>query len=531
MRGKSGASIKCEAEYRGRVLVVDDHAAVRESVIDVLRQAGYRSEGLASAVEALPLLEREAFDVVVTDLQMPAMDGLEFIRQMSVRRLPTQVIMITAHATIASAVEAMRHGAFDYLEKPFDVSRLEELVARALERRQLCGDAARPDGDSNAAEAVNRSRAVAKTASESLDALGMIGDSPAMRLLRERIRQVAPTDETVLICGESGTGKELAARAVHSLSRRASGPLVSLNCPALSPQLAESELFGHRRGAFTGADVDRIGRFELAEGGAIFLDEITEIDLPLQAKLLRVLQERTFELVGASESRRANVRVIASTNRDLMAEIAAGRFREDLYYRLAVVPLELPPLRSRGEDVQLLADHFLDRAAQRLARPPLELTSDCRDLLAAYHWPGNVRELENIITRACVLSGGAPIAAADIRPWLQQPEHVGATVSTFNGTVRSTLASTPAQGIDAAGNLEEMERAMIVATLQRFGGNRGQTAAALGIGVRTLSGKLRAYGFAPRTRDFGEPGTAANDRQFSPNDPANNAVALTRKTA
>lgn len=519
MRTKSENSPKNEPALRGRVLVVDDHAAVRESVIDVLRQAGYQVEGLASAVEALPLLERTAFDVVVTDLQMPAMDGLEFIRQMSQRRLPTQVIMITAHATIASAVEAMRFGAFDYLEKPFDVTRLEELVARAMERRQLCGD--------DEATLVTRPAGIAKpraAAVDSLDAMGMIGNSPAMRLLRERISQVAPTDETVLICGESGTGKELVARAVHSLSRRASGPLVSLNCPALSPQLAESELFGHRRGAFTGADADRVGRFELAKGGAILLDEITEIDLPLQAKLLRVLQERTFELVGSSETRQADVRVIASTNRDLAAEIAGGRFREDLYYRLAVVPLELPPLRTRGDDVQLLADYFLDRAAKRLSRERLELAADTRELLAAYHWPGNVRELENIITRACVLNGGAPIAAGDIRPWLQQPEGIDFGNAPSGG--RAAIHALP-----AAGNLDEMERAMIVATLQRFGGNRSQTAAALGIGVRTLSGKMRAYGFAPRTREFGGPGDFTHHRQFSPIDPANSAVAMNRRTA
>jgi DNA-binding NtrC family response regulator len=527
MRAKSDVAAKDEPTPRGRVLVVDDHAAVRESVIDVLRQAGYRVEGLASAVEALPLLERESFDVVVTDLQMPAMDGLEFIRQMSLRRLPTQVIMITAHATIASAVEAMRFGAFDYLEKPFDVTRLEELVARAMERRQLWGDDATVESLTPATPTKGRS-ASSTIVADSCDAMGMIGDSPAMRLLRERIRQVAPTDETVLICGESGTGKELVARAVHAFSRRATGPLVSLNCPALSPQLAESELFGHRRGAFTGADSDRVGRFELAKGGAILLDEITEIDLPLQAKLLRVLQERTFELVGASETRLADVRVIASTNRDLMAEIAGGRFREDLYYRLAVVPLELPPLRTRGDDVQLLADHFLDRAAKRLERPRAELAVDCRELLAAYHWPGNVRELENIITRACVLSGGAPIGACDIRPWLQQPEAVNFQAGGAGAPAFMPPAINAAAGTS---NLDDVERAMIVATLQRFGGNRSQTAAALGIGVRTLSGKLRAYGFAPRTREFGEPAGLACHRQFPPINSANTAVALTRKTA
>jgi DNA-binding NtrC family response regulator len=491
----------------GRVLVVDDHAAVRESVIDILRQAGYAVEGLASAVEALPLVERQAPDVLITDLQMPGIDGLEFIRQMSRRRLPTQMIMITAHATIASAVEAMRFGAFDYLEKPFDVNRLEQLVARAMERRRLCGG---DDGENVVGSALSRKR-------PGRDDLGMVGDSPAMQQLRERIRQVAPTDETVLIYGESGTGKELVARAIHSLSRRAAGPLVSLNCPALSPQLAESELFGHRRGAFTGADADRTGRFELANGGAILLDEITEIDLPLQSKLLRVLQERTYELVGSSETRTADVRVMASTNRDLAAEIAAGRFRQDLYYRLAVVPLELPPLRQRGDDVLQLAEHFLERAARRLSRQRLELAGDCCELLLAYHWPGNVRELENLITRACVLNGGKAIEAADVRPWLQQPE--GGASAPFEAKMQAT----------GGASLDEMERATIIATLERCGGNRGQAAAALGIGVRTLSGKLRAYGFAPRTREFSA--NSAGVRQNLPVGSAEVAVGGLRRTA
>jgi DNA-binding NtrC family response regulator len=488
------------------VLVVDDHAAVRESVIDILRQAGYAVDGLASAVEALPVVERQAPDVVITDLQMPGIDGLEFIRQISHRRLPTQVIMITAHATIASAVEAMRFGAFDYLEKPFDVTQLEQLVARAMERRRLC------DPEDAMADGTQALRGKPQDVGD----LGMVGDSAAMRQLRERIRQVAPTDETVLICGESGTGKELVARAIHSLSRRAAGPLVSLNCPALSPQLAESELFGHRRGAFTGAEADRTGRFELAIGGAILLDEITEIDLPLQAKLLRVLQERTFEPVGSSETRTADVRVLASTNRDLPAEIAAGRFRQDLYYRLAVVPLEMPPLRTRGGDVQQLADHFLDRAARRLRRARAELTGDCRELLAAYHWPGNVRELENLITRACVLNLGEAIAADQIRPWLQQPE-----AAAGGGSAR------PQATVGAS--LDEIERASIIATLERCGGNRGQAAAALGIGVRTLSGKLRAYGFAPRTRQFG-PSHASSVRQNLPFASAGSAVGGVRRT-
>ena len=484
----------------GRVLVVDDHAAARESVADVLRCAEYAVDVAASAVEALPRLQeaydQEAdFDVVVTDLQMPGMDGLEFIREISQRRLPAQVIMVTAHATIHSAVEAMRYGAFDFLEKPFDLGRLEKLVAAAMDRRQL-----------------HRRDDFAADCSD-LDAdFGMVGSSEAMQLLRQRIAQVAPTNETVLICGESGTGKELVARAVHAASPRSELPLVSLNCPALSPQLAESELFGHRKGAFTGADSDRQGRFEIAHGGAILLDEVTEIDLPLQAKLLRVLQERTYEPVGCSQPQSADVRVLASTNRDLTEEIAAGKFREDLYYRLAVVPLHLPPLRERGEDVQLLTDHFLRRAADRLGRETCQLREDARDLFAAYHWPGNVRELENIVTRSCVLNQGEPISAAQLQPWLQQPDRV---------------SSTAVECLPVGTSLDDMERSLIVATLEHYGGHRQKTADALGIGVRTLSGKLRTYGYAPRTKTF----SLESDRQVSPIQPAGNAESIAKKVA
>jgi transcriptional regulator with GAF, ATPase, and Fis domain len=313
----------------------------------------------------------------------------------------------------------------------------------------------------------------------------MIGSSSAIRELRERIAQVAATDETVLICGESGTGKELVSQSIHALSRRAGGPLVSLNCPVLSAQLTESELFGHKRGAFTGADADRTGRFQLGHGGSILLDEVTEIDLGLQAKLLRVLQERSFERVGSSETIHVDVRVLATTNRDLPTEIAAGRFREDLYYRLAVVPIYLPPLRARPGDVLELAEHFLQHAAARLERRPFALEPAARELLADYHWPGNVRELQNVITRACVLSAGELIRADLLRPWLA-----------------AVNRAEPADCRETSLTLDEIERRTIVATLERYHGHRAKTAEALGIGIRTLSGKLRSYGYAPREKDF-----------------------------
>jgi DNA-binding NtrC family response regulator len=488
-------SRKPKTNERFRVLVVDDHASAREAVVDVLRQAQYEVAACASAIEALAKLAAGKFDVVVTDLQMPGMNGLEFIREIERRRLGVQVLMITAHASVSSAVEAMRLGAFDYIEKPFDVVALERSVAQACDRAKLCEreHVANCEFLRNSQFA---SRRDANTCPPQLGGPTLLGSSVAMQRLRERIAQVAGTDETVLVCGESGTGKELVARNIHALSRRAAGPLVSLNCPALSAQLTESELFGHKRGAFTGAEADRTGRFEAAHHGTILLDEVTEIDLNLQAKLLRVLQERSFERVGASETVSVDVRVIATTNRELLAEVAAGRFREDLYFRLAVVPVTLPPLRERGDDMLELADHFLANAADRLKRGPFVLEPAARELLAEYAWPGNVRELQNIVTRACVLNQGEQIAAETLRPWLRN-----SAGSEYTNTESEDAASLPTDI-----TLNEMERRLIVATLQRCDGHRAKAADALGIGLRTLSGKLREYGYAPREKDFAKAG-------------------------
>ncbi|MGL4514209.1 MAG: sigma-54-dependent transcriptional regulator [Lacipirellulaceae bacterium] len=467
-----------------RVLVVDDHATARQSVVDVLGHCGYAATPASSGAEALAALAAAQFDVVVTDLQMPGMSGLELIREIERRRFPTQVLMVTAHASIGTAVEAMRLGAFDYLEKPYDADRLERSVARAVARGSIHAGENPLDADPLAATPL------------------LVGSSPAMMRLRAEIARVAVTDETVLLCGESGVGKELVAQTLHGASRRAAAPLVSLNCPVLSEQLTESELFGHVRGAFTGADADRIGRFEMAHGGSLLLDEVTEVNLGLQAKLLRVLQERTFERVGSSESRKVDARVLATTNRDLAAEIAAGRFREDLYYRLAVLPVHVPPLREREGDVLVLADHFLRGAAARLDRPAITLTAGARELLAAYNWPGNVRELHNVVTRACVLSPSDAIAADLVGPWLQ---------SSKGKSFAPAVVPTPAPALEpvvselAGGmRLEEVERQVILATLRKHDGHRVRTAEALGIGVRTLSGKLRIYGVAPRDK-----GTAA----------------------
>jgi len=451
----------------GRVMVVDDHRQARESIADILRHAGHTAACVSSAAEALRLLDRESFDVIVTDLQMPGMSGLDFILELERRRDGAQVLMVTAFATVSSAVEAMRHGAFDYIEKPFDVDRLERLITRAIEQGRLLDQRA---GLQSAA----------------IESAAMIGSSAAMQALRARIAQAAPTPETILITGESGTGKELVARTVHAASDRAGKPLISLNCPVLSAQLMESELFGHERGAFTGADSERAGRFELADGGTFLLDEISEIDLSLQAKLLRVLQERSFERVGSSQTRRTDVRVLATTNRDLRAEVSEGRFRQDLYYRLAVIPLHVPPLHERRADIPELIEHFRRRAAVRQHRDPCELSPQAHELLASYHWPGNVRELENIVTRASVLHAGKLVAADEIRTWLIDQES----------------RQGPDRDMPLGLSLHEMERRLIEATLEHYGGHRAKTAEALGIGIRTLSGKLKEYGYAPRCKSF-----------------------------
>ncbi|HEY2841565.1 MAG TPA: sigma-54 dependent transcriptional regulator [Pirellulales bacterium] len=471
---------------KGSVLVVDDHAQARQSVADTLRSTGYAVSVAASAPEALNLLSRECSDVILTDLQMPGMNGLEFLSELARRETGAQVVMMTAHASVSTAVEAMRHGAFDYVEKPFDADRLERLIERAMNHGRL----------------LDRQTRVPKVANASQPTL--VGDGRAMRSLRERIARVAPTNETILIQGESGVGKELVARAVHFGSTRAAAPLVSVNCPALSAHLLESELFGHEKGAFTGADSARIGRFELADGGTILLDEVSEISLELQAKLLRVLQEKSFERVGSSVTRSVDVRVLATTNRDLKQEIAAGRFREDLYYRLAVVPLLVPPLRERREDIPWLIGHFSACAAQRLGKEPCKLDAEAHALLVQYNWPGNVRELENIITRASVMSLCTPVTTDEFRTWLcmDTPAIAGSIVPAVGAMAASATASSAGANGESPStlSLRDMERRLIETTLDRFGGHRAQTAHALGIGLRTLSSKLKEYGYPTRGR-------------------------------
>jgi len=487
----------------GNILVVDDHRQARESIAEVLRCSGHTVALCAGAREALKVLNKKNIDCIITDLKMPGMDGVEFIAELEKRQTNAQIVMVTAHASVDTAVEAMRHGAFDYIEKPFDAEKLENLVSRAIQHGRL-----------------STNKPAATSSNNIATAPAMIGNSEAMQKLRKSIERIAPTDETVLISGESGTGKELISQTVHSLSRRAKGAWVSLNCPVLSAQLTESELFGHRKGAFTGAEADRVGRFQAADGGSILLDEISEVDLGLQAKLLRVLQERTFEPVGSSETIGVDVRVLATTNRDLLAEVEKGRFRQDLYYRLAVVPLVAPPLRERREDIPELIAHFLGRCSERLDFVPGGFTDSAMELLVGYNWPGNVRELENIVKRASVLGGEDTVGPDEIARWLLG-ENATTTTTTLNAAKpepisKTVAANTPSESapsettpqVGPGLSLQEMEKQLIESTLNHYEGHRAKTAQALGIGVRTLSNKLKEFGYKPREKSMRSPKAA-----------------------
>ncbi len=441
----------------GKVLVVDDQKNMRATTAMLLRQAGHVVAEAEDGGGAVQRLRQEAFDVVLTDLRMPGLDGMEVLRAVRAAAPDTQVIVMTAYGTIESAVEAVRQGAHDYVSKPFKEEELLLRVGRALETRRLRGTVSLLAGELRRQAGLER----------------IIGRSSAIREVIERIVRVAPTDATVLITGESGTGKELVARALHVGSRRGEEPFVPVNCAAITETLLESELFGHAKGAFTGASRARRGLFEEAHGGTLFIDEIAETTPGFQAKLLRVLQDGELRRVGESTPIQVDVRVIAATNQDLRRAIAERRFREDLFYRLAVVPIRLPPLRERGEDVPLLAAHFLRRFVSRtgVARA---LSPDAVARLQQHDWPGNVRELENVIEQAAALAPGEEIRAADVHV---EPRPTG---------------PGPAGTLAAA--VEDAERRTIEAALLRAGGDLASAAGQLRISHTTLWRKMKRLG-------------------------------------
>ena len=441
-----------------RVLIVDDEARMAEVIAAALRRAGHECETCASGAAALAALDARGADVVVTDWKMPEMDGIELLRRLHARRPGLPVILVTAHGTVPSAVAAMREGAFDYVTKPFDNDELRATVGRALELTRL--------------ERENRwlrQEVASRYAPEAV-----VAESPGSRELLALVRRVAPSRATVLIQGESGTGKELVARLLHYWSERVGRPFVAVNPKAFAEGVLESELFGHEKGAFTGAVAARAGCFERADGGTLFLDEIAEIAPDIQVKLLRVLQEGEVLRVGGGEARAVDVRVVAATNRVLRDEIAAGRFREDLYFRLNVIPIQLLPLRSRREDIVPLARLFLARHAADAGRR-LAFSPEAEAVLAAHGWPGNVRELENAVERAVVLARGDTIVPEDLL--LEERAGAGPAV---DGTLQDALDRTVAVRIRAA--------------LDAAGGQRAEAARALGIDRTTLYRMMKRLG-------------------------------------
>lgn len=444
-----------------QIAVVDDKEILRDSLTTALAREDHTVTAFADAVEAMAQLRTKAFDVILTDLKMPKMDGLTLIRELRAAGCETPIIVMTAYATVSTAVEAMKLGAFDYIQKPFEVEAVSVLIERALEHARLRQE----------------NEALRTTVEDYHKRRKLVGGGRAMGALHAELDRVAASHATVLVTGESGTGKELVAAYIHHASPRADRPMLCLNCAALSANLLESELFGHDRGAFTGADRTRKGRFELAHGGTLLLDEISEMALPLQAKLLRVLQEGEFERVGSSLTRRADVRVIATTNRNLEEWVAKKRFRADLFYRLNVLPVNVPGLRERVEDVPELVTHFLQQASASDGSTPRTVTPSALRVLQAYTWPGNVRELENLCRRAATLCSGDTIDAALIEPWL-----------------RSTASTESVMGSLRDGRmLEDMERQLIEKMLLKHNGHRVKTAKALGMGVRTLGLKLKQW--------------------------------------
>jgi two-component system response regulator HydG len=452
------------------VLVVEDNDTLREALAEVLRGAGHEVRAVGAAEDALAVCREGMPGLIVSDLKLPGLDGLGLLRAVKGQDPLAEVLILTAYGTIESAVEAMRCGAFDFLTKPVRMDHLRSKVAQAL--------AVREDR-----LALSRERERREYLEAEVDAAfnegQIVGRSPRMLELYATIAKVAASASSVLITGESGTGKELVARAIHMRSPRCAAPFVRVNCGALPEGVLESELFGHEKGAFTGAMRQRRGRFELAEGGTLFLDEIADIGPAVQMRLLRVLQEREFERVGGEQTVRVNVRVIAATNRDIRAEVAEGRFREDLFYRLYVIPLALPPLRERKEDIPLLADHFVRRLCAALGRPQVELTPRALRLLTLYDWPGNVRELENALERALVLCEGERVDEGDLY-FLREA-----------GLERLPM---PTGILPLNQSLAELERTLLERALQEAHGVKAEAARLLEIKSSALYYKLEKYG-------------------------------------
>ncbi len=453
-----------------RVLIVDDEPGVRSSLMGVLRDEGYDVESAESGEACLDKAVRRAFDVIVLDIWLPGMDGLATLTRLRERQVDAQVVVISGHGNIESAVRAIKMGAFDFVEKPLSLEKTVLVVRNAIRQRHL--------------EAENRDLRARVDRR-----LTMVGDSYAMSQLREQVAMAAPTNGRVLVFGENGTGKELVARSIHGLSKRHTGPFIEVNCAAIPEELIESELFGHVRGAFTGAVTDRRGKFEVADGGTIFLDEIGDMSLKTQAKVLRVLQEQVVEPVGSTQRTQVDVRVIAATNKDLPVAIKAGQFREDLYFRLNVIPIFVPPLRTRQGDIPLLAEYFMAGFAHEYGRRPKAFEEGALDLLQRYSWPGNVRELRNLIERLVIMVPGDRIGTADLAFLGRDPSDTGEAAPA---DIEPVLPLHEAR--------DRFERDYILRALAQQNGNMSRTAEVLGVERSNLYRKMRAFGIAPGKR-------------------------------
>jgi two-component system response regulator HydG len=455
-----------------RVLVIDDNETMRDGMAIAISRMGHEVDACSTGAEGIAAFAKRRQDFVVTDLKMAPVDGLEVVARIRELNPQAQILVVTAFGTVETAVEAMKRGAFDFIQKPFAPDVLRVKVERGLEVAALRRDLTRLEA---------RAEALEQDLAPTGGASGIVGSSEPMQRLLGAVRKVAATDATVLLTGESGTGKELVARAVHDLSPRRGGPFVVVHCAALAETLLESELFGHERGAFTGAVKRKLGRFELADKGTLFLDEIGEISPSIQTKLLRALQQKEFERVGGEETLRVDARLVSATNRDLKAEVEKGRFREDLFYRLHIVPLHLPPLRERIQDIAELADFFLKKHGPKVNRRVKGLTEEARKALERYGWPGNVRELENALEQALVFCEGEEIGLGDL-PAL-----------VTHGRASDILA-LPTADVPLPELLDDLERQLIVRAYEKARGVKTETARLLGIKTSGLYYKLEKYG-------------------------------------
>ncbi len=453
-----------------KILVVDDDLLLRDFLSETLNRSGYQVNLASTGEEALENIRKEDYDIILSDVRMPNMDGMELLKTTRNFLPDAKVVMMTAYGTVQNAVEAMKLGAYDYVMKPFSIDEIELVLKRALEHKQLLLE-----------NKLLRSEVIGKYRFDNI-----VGKSPQMQKIFELVETVADTKATVLITGESGTGKELIAKAIHYNSPRREGPFIRINCAALPEGLVESELFGHEKGSFTGAIRQSRGRFELADRGVLLLDEISEISLHLQGKLLRVLQEREFERVGSGIPIQVDVRIIATSNRDLDRLIEQGKFREDLFYRLNVVPIHIPPLRERKEDIPALAQHFLKKYNLENNRQIKGISQKVYEMFLSYFWPGNVRELENYIERAVVTAKGKILTPRD-----------------FPKELALGRINLPSEEIEVGSTIYEAERKLILKTLKAQGGNRTKAAEILGISTRTLRNKLHEYGLKDEMADQG----------------------------